>query len=76
MVLSVAAFKSYHLFGSGSDPKRCRSPDIEGVVEMNSYHRRTYQFIQLKIPFGVWAVVALAMGVFIALLIVLASIDV
>jgi hypothetical protein len=40
---------------------------------MNPYHGRTQQFIQFKIPIRVWAAIALAMGVFIALLIVLAS---
>jgi hypothetical protein len=42
---------------------------------MNSYHGRTYQFIQLKIPLSVWAALALAMGVFFALMIIFASID-
>jgi len=43
---------------------------------MTSYHGRTHQFIKLKIPFSVWAVLALAMGVFFALMIVLVSIDI
>ena len=43
---------------------------------MNPYHGRTQHFIQFKIPIRVWAAIALAMGVFIALLIVLASIHI
>jgi hypothetical protein len=43
---------------------------------MNPYHGRTQQFIQFKIPLKVWAAIAFAMGVFIALLIVLASIHI
>jgi hypothetical protein len=41
---------------------------------MNSYHGRTQQVIQLRIPLKAWVVIALAVGVFIALLIVLAPI--
>jgi hypothetical protein len=43
---------------------------------MSSYHGRTQHFIQFKIPLMGWAVIALAMGVFFALLIVLASIEI
>jgi hypothetical protein len=43
---------------------------------MNPYHGRTQQFVQFKIPLRVWVAIALAMGVFIALLIVLASIHI
>jgi hypothetical protein len=42
---------------------------------MNSYYGRTYQSIQLKIPLSVWAGIALAMGIFFALVIIFASID-
>jgi hypothetical protein len=37
---------------------------------MASNNGRTHQFIKLKIPLSVWAVLALAMGVFFALMIV------
>jgi hypothetical protein len=43
---------------------------------MNPYYGRTHQFIQFKIPLRLWAVIALAMGVFVALVIVFASIDI
>jgi hypothetical protein len=43
---------------------------------MNPYYGRTQQFFQFKIPLRLWAVIALAMGVFVALIIVFASIDV
>jgi hypothetical protein len=36
---------------------------------MTSNNARTHQFIKLKIPFSVWAVIAIAMGVFLALMI-------
>jgi hypothetical protein len=41
---------------------------------MNPYRGQTQQFIQFKIPLKVWAAIALAAGIFTALLIVLASI--
>jgi hypothetical protein len=43
---------------------------------MNPYYGRTQQFFQFKIPLRLWAVIALAMGVFVALIIVFASIDI
>jgi hypothetical protein len=70
------AFKSHDPFGSSGDPKRCRFRDLEGVDEMNSYHERTQHLIQFKIPPKGWAVIALAMGVFFALLIIFASVDI
>jgi hypothetical protein len=45
-------------------------------AEMISYYGRTHQFIKLNIPFSVWAVFALAIGVFFALMIVLGSFDI
>jgi hypothetical protein len=49
---------------------------LKELAEMTSYHCRTHQFIKLNIPFGVWAVFALATGVFLALMIVLGSFDI
>jgi hypothetical protein len=43
---------------------------------MTSHHGRTHQFIKFNIPFSVWAALALAMGVFFALMIVLGSFDI
>jgi hypothetical protein len=43
---------------------------------MNRYQGRTQQFIQSGIRLRVWAVIALAMGVYIALLVFLASVDI
>jgi hypothetical protein len=42
---------------------------------MNPYRGQTQQFIQFRIPLKVWAVIALAAGIFTALLIVLGSIE-
>jgi hypothetical protein len=41
---------------------------------MNPYRGQTQQFIQFRIPLRMWAVIALAAGIFTALLIVLVSI--
>jgi hypothetical protein len=43
---------------------------------MTSYSGRTHQFIKLNIPFSVWAVLALAIGVFFGLMIILGSFDI
>jgi hypothetical protein len=77
MVTLLLAFESHHLFGSGDKSQGLPlSRLLKEEVEMNAYHGRTQQFIQLKIPFRIWALMALAMGIFFALLIVLASIDI
>jgi hypothetical protein len=45
-------------------------------TKMSHYRGQTQQFIQFKIPLKVWAVIALAAGIFTALLIVLGSIEI
>jgi hypothetical protein len=47
---------------------------FEARTKMNPYRGQTQQFIQFKIPLKAWAVIALAAGIFTALLIVLSSI--
>ena len=49
---------------------------LEAGTKMNPYRGQTKQFIQFKIPLKVWAVIALAAGIFTALLIVLGSIEI
>ncbi len=43
---------------------------------MNPYRGQTQQFIQFRIPLKMWAAIALALGIFTALLIVLGSIEI
>jgi hypothetical protein len=43
---------------------------------MNAYYGRTQHFIEFKIPPKGWAMLAFAMGVFFALMIIFASIDI
>ena len=77
MVTLLLAFESHHLFGSGDKSQGLPlSRLLKEEVEMNAYHGRTQQFIQLKIPIKVWLAFALAMGAFFALLIILLSVDI
>ena len=49
---------------------------FETGTKMNPYRGQTHQLIQFRIPLKMWAAIALALGIFTALLIVLGSIEI
>jgi len=61
---------------SGSVPNVAAPVTFETGIKMNPYRGETQEFIQFRIPLTMWAAIALALGIFAALLIVLGSAEI